>query len=157
MAGIAIAQLPIHEDLHRRLHPLMTFFIAVFLVTLGIKMDLSNLPAILPYAIGLSLFVLLVKPIIVFSILSFMRYSEYTAFQAAVATAQVSEFTFILLAMGATKDLIDSNIEFGLEAFKNRGAVIKQVNLGEPFLFLRVQFDIGDGSVSLKSDSGNEL
>ena len=25
LAGIAIAQLPIHEDLHRRLHPLMTF------------------------------------------------------------------------------------------------------------------------------------
>ena len=35
LAGIAIAQLPIHEDLHRRLHPLMTFFVAVFLVTLG--------------------------------------------------------------------------------------------------------------------------
>jgi Kef-type K+ transport system membrane component KefB len=27
LAGIAIAQLPIHEDLHRRLHPLMTFFV----------------------------------------------------------------------------------------------------------------------------------
>lgn len=110
LAGIAIAQLPIHEDLHRRLHPLMTFFIAIFLVTLGIKMDLSNLTAILPHAIGLSLFVLIVKPLIVFSILSFMRYSEYTAFQAAIATAQVSEFAFILLAMGTTKNLIDSHI-----------------------------------------------
>ena len=110
LAGIAIAQLPIHEDLYRRLHPLMTFFIAVFLVTLGIKMDLSNLASILPYAIGLSLFVLLVKPLIVFSILSWMRYSKYTAFQAAVATAQISEFAFILLALGAAKGLIGSNI-----------------------------------------------
>jgi Kef-type K+ transport system membrane component KefB len=110
LAGIAIAQLPIHEDLHRRLHPLMTFFIAIFLVTLGIKMDLSNLASILPFAVGLSAFVLLVKPFFVFSILSFMRYSEYTAFQAAVATAQVSEFAFILLAMGAAKGLIGSNI-----------------------------------------------
>lgn len=110
LAGIAIAQLPIHEDLHRRLHPLMTFFIAIFLVTLGIKMDLTSLATILPYALGLSLFVLLVKPLIVFSVLTWMRYSEYTAFQAAVATAQVSEFAFILLAMGATKGLIDSNV-----------------------------------------------
>ena len=110
LAGIAIAQLPIHEDLHRRLHPLMTFFIAVFLVTLGIKMDLGNLASILPYAVGLSLFVLLVKPFIVFNVLNRMRYSEYTAFQAAVATAQVSEFAFILLALGAAKEMIGDSI-----------------------------------------------
>lgn len=110
LAGIAVAQLPIHEDLHRRLHPLMTFFIAVFLVTLGIKMDLSDLASILPYAIGLSLFVLMVKPLVVFTVLTRMRYSEYTAFQTAIATAQVSEFAFILLAMGASKGLIDSDI-----------------------------------------------
>lgn len=110
LAGIAIAQLPIHEDLHRRLHPLMTLFIAVFLVTLGIKMKLGNLIAILPIALGLSAFVLLVKPLIVFGVLTRMRYSEYTAFQAAVATGQVSEFAFILLALGATKSLIGSNV-----------------------------------------------
>jgi len=110
LAGIAIAQLPIHEDLHRRLHPLMTFFIAVFLVTLGIKMELSSFAAIWPAALGLSAFVLLIKPIIVFSILARMRFSEYTAFQAAIATGQVSEFAFILLALGATTGLIGADI-----------------------------------------------
>ena len=110
LAGIAIAQLPIHEDLHRRLHPLMTFFIAVFLVTLGIKMELSSFAAIWPAALGLSAFVLLIKPIIVFSILARMRFSEYTAFQTAIATGQVSEFAFILLALGATTGLIGANI-----------------------------------------------
>jgi Kef-type K+ transport system membrane component KefB len=110
LAGIAIAQLPIHEDLHRRLHPLMTFFIAVFLVTLGIKMELSSFAAIWPTALGLSAFVLLIKPIIVFSILARMRFSEYTAFQTAIATGQVSEFAFILLALGATTGLIEADI-----------------------------------------------
>jgi len=110
LAGIAIAQLPIHEDLHRRLHPLMTFFIAVFLVTLGIKMELSHFAAIWPTALGLSAFVLLVKPIIVFSILARMRFSEYTAFQTAIATGQVSEFAFILLTLGATTGLIGADI-----------------------------------------------
>ena len=110
LAGIAIAQLPIHEDLHRRLHPLMTFFIAVFLVTLGIKMELSSFAAIWPTALGLSAFVLLIKPIIVFSILARMRFSEYTAFQTAIATGQVSEFAFILLALGATTGLIGADI-----------------------------------------------
>ncbi|MFO8027706.1 MAG: cation:proton antiporter [Opitutales bacterium] len=110
LAGIAIAQLPIHEDLHRRLHPLMTLFIAVFLVTLGIKMDLSGLGEILPAALALSAFVLLVKPVIVFSILARMRFSEYTAFQAAVATGQISEFAFILLALGAGGGLIGGTV-----------------------------------------------
>jgi Kef-type K+ transport system membrane component KefB len=110
LAGIAIAQLPIHEDLHRRLHPLMTFFIAVFLVTLGIKMELGSFSRIWPAALGLSAFVLLIKPIIVFSILARMRFSEYTAFQTAVATGQVSEFSFILLALGASTGLIGGDI-----------------------------------------------
>jgi Kef-type K+ transport system membrane component KefB len=110
LAGIAIAQLPIHEDLHRRLHPLMTFFIAVFLVTLGIKMELSEFSTIWPTALGLSLFVLLIKPLIVFIILVRMRFSEYTAFQTAIATGQVSEFAFILLALGASTGLIEGGI-----------------------------------------------
>ncbi|MFT5837016.1 MAG: Kef-type K+ transport system membrane component KefB [Candidatus Azotimanducaceae bacterium] len=107
LAGIAIAQLPIHEDLHRRLHPLMTFFVAVFLVTLGIKMDLSVLGEIWGYALGLSVFVLILKPLIVFTILSRLRYSEYTAFQTATASGQVSEFAFILLGLGAGAGLIE--------------------------------------------------
>ncbi len=110
LAGIAIAQLPIHEDLHRRLHPLMTFFVAVFLVTLGIKMDLSVLGEIWKYVLGLSVFVILAKPLIVFTILNRLRYSEYTAFQAAAASGQVSEFAFILLGLGAAAGLIEGTV-----------------------------------------------
>ncbi len=110
LAGIAVAQLPIHEDLHRRLHPLMTFFIAVFLVTLGIKMELGEFAAIWPAALGLSLFVLIVKPLIIFGILARMKFSEFTAFQTAIAAGQVSEFAFILLALGATTGLIGGTV-----------------------------------------------
>lgn len=110
LAGIAIAQLPIHEDLHRRLHPLMTFFVAVFLVTLGIQMDISVLGEVWKYALGLSVYVIIAKPLIVFIILSRLRYSEYTAFQAATASGQVSEFAFILLGLGAGAGLIEGRV-----------------------------------------------
>lgn len=110
LAGIAIAQLPIHEDLHRRLHPLMTFFIAIFLVTLGIKMEFGEIAAIWPAAVGLSVFVLLIKPLIIFVILARMKFSEYTAFQTSVAAGQVSEFAFILLALGAATGLINGTV-----------------------------------------------
>ena len=110
LAGIAIAQLPVHEDLHRRLHPLMTFFIAVFLVTLGVKMEFQDFGAVWPHALVLSAFVLLVKPVIVFSILAKLGFSRYTAFQSAVATGQVSEFSFILLGLAAASGLISGEI-----------------------------------------------
>lgn len=110
LAGIAIAQLPIHEDLHRRLHPLMTFFVAVFLVTLGIQMEISVLGEVWKYALGLSAFVIIAKPLIVFTILSRLRYSEYTAFQTATASGQVSEFAFILLGLGAGAGLIEARL-----------------------------------------------
>ena len=104
LAGIAIAQLPVHEDLHRRLHPLMTFFIAVFLVTLGVKMEFSAFAEVWHYALLLTAFVLLIKPLLVYTILARMHFSRYTSFQAAVATAQISEFSFILLGLAAAAD-----------------------------------------------------
>lgn len=88
----------------------MTFFVAVFLVTLGIKMDLSVLAEIWKYALGLSAFVIFAKPLIVFTILSRLRYSEYTAFQTATASGQVSEFAFILLGLGAGAGLIEGTV-----------------------------------------------
>ena len=88
----------------------MTFFVAVFLVTLGIQMDISVLGEVWKYALGLSVFVIIAKPLIVFIILSRLRYSEYTAFQAATASGQVSEFAFILLGLGAGAGLIEGRV-----------------------------------------------
>ena len=106
LAGIAIAQLPVHEDLHRRLHPLMTLFIAIFLVTLGIKTDITQLVHIWPMILLLTAFVLLLKPLIIFAILIYQKFNQETAFNAAIAGGQVSEFAFILLALASNAQLI---------------------------------------------------
>jgi serine phosphatase RsbU (regulator of sigma subunit) len=109
LAGIAIAQLPIHGDLHRRLHPLMTFFIAIFLVTLGIKMELGEFGAIWPTALGLSCFVLLIKPLVIFTILTRMKFSEYTAFPLSFISPEMQAtdidvpFQFTILLRDVTE------------------------------------------------------
>lgn len=110
LAGIAIAQLPIHEDLHRRLHPLMTFFIAVFLVTLGVELDFGSFGAIWPKALILTGFVLIVKPAIVFTILAKLGFGRYTCFQTATASGQMSEFSFILLGLAYGADLVSTEV-----------------------------------------------
>jgi Kef-type K+ transport system membrane component KefB len=108
LAGIAIAQLPVHEDLHRRLHPLMTLFIAIFLVTLGIKTEITQLVHLWPQVLLFTVFVLVIKPLIIFAILMYQKFNQETAFHAAIAGGQVSEFAFILLALASSAHLIDS-------------------------------------------------
>ena len=110
LAGIAIAQLPVHEDLHRRLHPLMTFFIAVFLVTLGVELQFESFGAIWGKALILTFFVLLVKPLLVFGILSKLKFGRFTCFQTAVASGQMSEFSFILLGLAYGAGLVSTEV-----------------------------------------------
>lgn len=110
LAGISLAQLPYNDDLRRRVHPLMNFFVAVFFVTLGIQMEFGELSAHLTAGIILSLFVLIGNPLIFMIIITRMGYTEKTAFNTSVTVAQISEFSFIFVAMGVASGLIGSSI-----------------------------------------------
>jgi Kef-type K+ transport system membrane component KefB len=110
LAGISLAQLPFSEDLRRRVHPLMNFFIAVFFVSLGIRMEFGDVQQHLGAALALSLFVLIGNPFIFMWIIAKMGYSEKTAFKTSVTVAQISEFSFIFAAMGVATGLVGSGI-----------------------------------------------
>lgn len=110
LAGLALAQLPYNDDLRRRLHPLMNFFIAVFFVSLGLQMDFNDALESWPVAIILSLFVLIGNPLIFIIIIIRMGYAEKVAFQTSVTVAQISEFSFIFATMGVASGLIGNNI-----------------------------------------------
>jgi len=110
LAGLALAQLPYNDDLRRRLHPLMNFFIAVFFVSLGIQMDFDHALTQWPLAIALSLFVLIGNPLIFIIIIIRMGYAEKVAFQTSVTVAQISEFSFIFATMGVASGLIGNDI-----------------------------------------------
>lgn len=110
LAGIALAQLPYNDDLHRRLHPLMNFFVAIFFVTLGIQMNLGAAQEYWFSALALSLFVIIGNPLIFIIIITRMGYSELTAFRTSVTVAQISEFSFVFAAMGLAAGLIGEGI-----------------------------------------------
>jgi len=110
LAGIALAQLPYNDDLHRRLHPLMNFFVAIFFVTLGVQMNLGAAQEYWLSAVVLSLFVVIGNPLIFLIIITRMGYSELTAFRTSVTVAQISEFSFVFAAMGLAAGLIGEGI-----------------------------------------------
>lgn len=110
VAGVSVAQLREAEDLRRRLHPLMTFFVAVFFVSLGARMQLADALAYGWEAAALSLFVLMGNPIIFMWIIARFGYSQRTSFLTSVTVAQISEFSFIFAAMGVSMGLIGPGV-----------------------------------------------
>lgn len=105
-AGLSLAQLPYHRDLQHRIKPLMNFFVAVFFVSLGLGMDPAGAWADWLPILLLSLFVLIGNPLIFIFIISRMGYGRETSFLTSVTVAQISEFSFIFVAMGVAAGLV---------------------------------------------------
>lgn len=110
LAGMSLAQLPYNENLRMRVHPLMNFFIAVFFVTLGVRVDLDGALAQLGATAALTAFVLIGKPLVFLGIIGGMGYGRKTAFLTGVTLSQTSEFSFILAGLAMSKGLIGGDV-----------------------------------------------
>jgi Kef-type K+ transport system membrane component KefB len=110
LAGVSLAQLPYNQELRRRVHPLMNFFVMVFFVSLGVEMEIGAAMEHWLAAVVFSLFVLLLKPPIFVFIIARMGYDVRTAFLTSVTVAQISEFSFIFAAVGLSAGLIDESV-----------------------------------------------
>ena len=110
IAGVALAQLPHNDELRRRVHPLVDFFLAVFFVTLGARMDLAAAGQLWPAALALSAFVLLVKPLLIAVILGPMGLPRASAFRSGLVLGQISEFSFILVGLAVTAAIVPPEV-----------------------------------------------
>ncbi|MDP3991846.1 MAG: cation:proton antiporter [Candidatus Colwellbacteria bacterium] len=113
LAGLALANSAERFQISSRLRPLRDFFIILFFVILGSR-ALEGLGGVelLPAA-ALTLFVLIGTPLIVLLIMSALGYRSRTSFLTGIAVAQVSEFSFIVAALGSRLGHI-SNAEVSL-------------------------------------------
>lgn len=99
-AGVALATMPYAQEVGSRLRPLRDFFVIVFFIALGSKLNLGDVQSVIWQAIGLSAFVLIGNPIIVMVIMGIMGYTKRTSFKAGLAVAQISEFSLIFMLLG---------------------------------------------------------
>ncbi|MBI2065907.1 cation:proton antiporter [Candidatus Woesebacteria bacterium] len=102
LAGLALSNLPEHLGIASKTRPLRDFFLTIFFLTLGTQLLVKNIGAVIAPAVVFSLFVLIGNPLIVLIIMGLLRYKKRTSFLASVTVAQISEFSFILMAMGLT-------------------------------------------------------
>jgi len=107
LAGIGLANSSEQFHIASRLRPLRDFFILIFFVTLGSSLAVTSASGLLLPIAVLSLFVLVGNPCIVMALMSVFGYQPRTSFFTGLTVAQISEFSFILMALGFNLGHID--------------------------------------------------
>ena len=101
LAGISLSSLPEHLQISSKTKPVRDFFLTIFFILLGSQLIIgNNLLEILPIAITFSIFVLVGKSIIMLSIMGLLGFKKRTSFLTALTSAQISEFSLIVIGMG---------------------------------------------------------
>ncbi|PJC24020.1 sodium:proton exchanger [candidate division WWE3 bacterium CG_4_9_14_0_2_um_filter_35_11] len=100
VAGVTLSLFPYHYEISSKMRPLRDFFLILFFVLLGSRLMIGNISEIAIPAIIFSLFVLIGNPLIVMSLMGFLRFNKKTGFMAGLTVAQISEFSLILIALG---------------------------------------------------------
>ena len=100
LAGVSLSISPYRHEIANRIRPLRDFFLLMFFVFLGTKMEFTNFSEYwLPISI-FSIFVLIGNPLIVMSLMGYSNYTKRTGFLAGLTVAQISEFSLIIVALG---------------------------------------------------------
>jgi Kef-type K+ transport system membrane component KefB/Trk K+ transport system NAD-binding subunit len=110
LAGISLASTSFREILAARLVTLRDFLLLFFFISLGSHLEFSLSGRGLVIVLVMSLFVLLLKPLLVGGMMRWMGYSKRTGFLAGISLGQISEFSLILGALGMRFGHLDQNI-----------------------------------------------
>lgn len=100
LAGIALANSPMHYHIQGKVKPLREFFVTLFFVYLGTQVDFKEITRIYPLMLTFTFYTLFFKPVIFLLILGIFGFRKHTIFQTALNLTHISEFSLILLLVG---------------------------------------------------------
>jgi Kef-type K+ transport system membrane component KefB/Trk K+ transport system NAD-binding subunit len=110
LAGICLATQPYAQEIASRLRPLRDFFVIVFFIALGANLNLGDISSMFNIILVSAAIVIIAKPLVAMAVMGFLGYTKRTTFKAAVALAQVSEFSIVLVLLGQRHGLIDTSL-----------------------------------------------
>lgn len=99
IAGITL-NVPYNAEIIGKVKPLRDFFSVLFFVSLGMQLSLEAFGGIIKPLLIFVVLTIILKPLIVMFLCSFFGYSRRTSFLTSLSLAQISEFSFILIAQG---------------------------------------------------------
>lgn len=109
IAGMTLSGTVFEREINARIRPLRDFFLVIFFVVLGTHLSLDSLGGVLVPAAAFSAYVLFGNPLIVLAIMRALGYHPRTGFLAGTTVAQISEFSFIVVASGIALGHVSSD------------------------------------------------
>jgi len=100
LAGVVLSISPYSTEISAKIRPLRDFFLVLFFIILGLRIQLDNLGNILVNAVLFSLVALIFKPIILSALMAMFGHTKRNNFLVGTTLAQISEFSLILLTLG---------------------------------------------------------
>lgn len=107
--GIAVSSSQYKFEILARIKPIRDFFAIIFFVSLGLLVT-SNISGMWPTIIILTIFVVIIKPILIFLFASFSGYKNRTSFLTSVFLSQASEFSLIIAITGFSQGIFGEKI-----------------------------------------------
>ena len=109
-AGVSLASLPYAQEISTRLKPLRDFFVVLFFIGLGERLDVSNIIGGIAPAMILTVLIIILKPLTVLISLGSLGYTKQTGYKVAIHLSQISEFSVILAVLAQSTGLVRSSI-----------------------------------------------
>ncbi len=105
IGGLALSSLPYNTAVFSKVRALRDFFLTIFFVSLGATLTFAfgSLPILLMITIILLIFVF--KPLVFYAVSLLSGYGSRLALEVGMTLAQVSEFGFVIVALGAAATL----------------------------------------------------
>lgn len=110
MAGVSLAGTVYSSEITSKIRSLRDFFIVLFFISLGSRVDLSSLSLLVVPVLVLSVVVAALKPLVVMALLKFFGYGKKVGFSVGLPMSQLSEFSLTLLLLAASSGLVSPTV-----------------------------------------------
>jgi len=109
IAGLLIAETDYHAEVEVITAPLRGLALGIFLITVGMRLDLTEVLAVWPQLIVATALVLVVKALVIFSLLRWRKNRRGTAVETGLLMASPSELTLIVLASALAAGVVSAS------------------------------------------------
>lgn len=110
LAGMSLSGTRYHTEVEHKIRPLRDFFLIIFFIVLGTHLSTDMGASTFVPAVIFSLFILIGNPFILLVVLRLFGYHPRTGFLVGLTMAQISEFSFIVLAAGISMGMVESSL-----------------------------------------------
>ena len=109
IAGMLIAETKYKYQIEADLVPFRDILLGVFFISVGMQVNFTTIMDNYFIIIGLTVTILAIKVVIIFTILRFFN-TTTRSFKTALTLAQVGEFSFAVLALASANNLLDNQL-----------------------------------------------